>query len=263
MLLFTINAFKWLFHFVLKAFFVFITALLFLLAGTFILGIDVNAIYQNITAQKLIESFFQHVPHIGMLLESIIQFINSASNTLIDLSLFESAIYPEVLFCCIYLAVVGSFSATIQFVTKLLKPFMHLGKVSLFFADLFSNLFSYILAIGVADLLHTGIIRHIPANIACWILAAVVIIIPLTLSLLRKEGLLNAFLKLICACVLDILQLVLIYFSTLCISILGNPTLSENLPVPMHILIYCLLGAAVGLLTVSTVRRLVTSLKKK
>lgn len=249
---------KWAMNVIIKLFFVVIVALLIISIGTFTFSVDANAIFADVSVEQMVTSYFQHMPHIGMFAEGLLQLIGAAG---IKVAAIESAIYAEILFCCIYMIIVRIFDATIQGLTRIFRRFMSMGKITTMLADAMVYIASYALAIGIADLLYDGIVRKIPANVACWIMAGCVILISVVLLVIQRKTILASFLNMIGGGFLDVLQLVLIYFAMMCMLIMDSATGTGYLNGSEQVMLTAFMFVALALLSISFIRRLLAEVK--
>jgi len=254
---FIVGYFKWAFNVVIKLFFVVIVALLIVSVGTFALGVDANAIFVDPFNENVITSGLQHrIPHIVMFAEGIMQLFKAAGT---NVSIMETTIYDEILFCCIYMIIVRCFDTTIQGFTRIIRRFMSMGKITTMFADATVYIASYALAVGIAISLFDGIVKRIPANIACWIMAGSLLAISVILLMLRRKTILASFLDLVGGGLLDILQLVLIYFATMCIAIL-NSTNAVYLTGNEQLVLTVFAFVSLAVLALSFIKRLISDM---
>ena len=108
--------------------------------------------------------------------------------------------------------------------TRILKRFMQMNKFSRISTDLLIYTGAYGIAALLADAFCLGIMRKLSEKIACWLIVAILAAIIILFIIFRKKKELSSFLNLIGNGVLDVLQLVLIYFAMFCIMIIDSPS---------------------------------------
>ena len=97
------------------------------------------------------------------------------------------------------------------------KRFMRMGKISGVLADIAVYAAAYGVAFILGAAIYDGVVKTIPANIACWTIGLLLVIC--TIIFAAKGKGVTFFLKQISGGVLDILQLVLIYCAMLFIAL--------------------------------------------
>ena len=205
---------KWVMHVVFKVMVIVCAALLIMGVASLFLEVDLDFANTAMEPQQVIASFFQHIPRVGRLIDSVLQINERAGITGDEL---VNTIYEEVVFCCIYLLIVKVFEMAILAVDKICELFMTLGTINKFLVNAATYLSGYILAVMMAKEINYGILQVAPAKVVCWILVAAVFIIPILLNIFSKTGALTVFLNVALDIVMDVLQMVIICVMMMCL----------------------------------------------
>lgn len=193
-----------------------------------------------------------------MIAEALLQAFEASSIAPLRI---ESAIYGEVLFCCIYLSIVRCFEETNKVLSKVFKRFMKVNRITRRLADTTVCLGSYVFAVGIADVLYSGITARIPVHIACWVSVGALLFILIVLWIIRWRSMLACFVDLIAGGVLDVFQLILIYSGIMCITILNTSDLSLTNGEEVALTLLCF--STLLLWVVSFLRRMLAEYTRK